>query len=64
VEAIIHATRVKAFARDPDRQEEVTKLVKTIRDYAAIVGRVAPSSQYTHVIDDLQHRFTVWGVNP
>lgn len=63
LEAITHATRIKAFAKDPARQEEVANMVKIIRDYAAIVGRVAPNSQYTTVMADLQHRFAVWGVN-
>jgi Uncharacterized conserved protein len=60
LEAITHATRVKAFAKNPDKQEEVAKLIRTIQDCAAIVGRVAPNSQYTAVLADLQKRIDGW----
>lgn len=60
VEAITHATRVKAFARDPGKQEEVAKLTRAIRDCAAIVERVAPDSQYTRVFVDLLQRIDTW----
>jgi hypothetical protein len=62
LEAITHATRVKAFAKDYTKQEEVAKMVRIIRDYAAIVGRVAPNSQYTNIMADLERRFTIWGI--
>lgn len=60
VEAITHATRVKVFARDPSKQEEVAKLTRAIRDCAAIVERVAPDSQYTGVLADLLQRVDSW----
>ncbi|MCL5878061.1 MAG: DUF447 family protein [Candidatus Bathyarchaeota archaeon] len=62
LEAITHATRVKAFAKEPHKQEEVAKLVKTIQDCATIVERVAPNSQYAYVLADLLHRIDSWGV--
>jgi hypothetical protein len=37
-------------------------MVRIIRDYAAIVGRVAPNSQYTNIMADLERRFTIWGI--
>jgi hypothetical protein len=60
LEAITHATRVKAFAKDSGKQYEVAKLTRNIHDCAAIVKRVAPDSQYTAVFDDLLQRIECW----
>jgi hypothetical protein len=60
MEAITHATRVKAFAKDPTKQEEVAKLTRAIQECAAIVERIAPSSQYTAVLTDLLQRLDSW----
>lgn len=60
VEAITHATRVKAFAEDSGRQEEVAKLTGVIQDFAAIVERVAPDSRYAAVFADLLQRVDSW----
>ena len=64
VEAITHATRVKAFINRPEKQEEVTKLIETIQNHAYVVERVAPNSQYTRVLDDLLKRMNSWRVKP
>lgn len=60
LEAITHATRVRVFVKNPNRQEEVGKLTKAIEDCAAIVSRVAPNSQYTAVFADLLPRIKSW----
>lgn len=64
VEAITHATRVKAFINHPEKQKEVTKLIETIQNHAYVVERVAPYSQYTRVLDDLLKRINSWRVKP
>ena len=60
LEAIIHATRVKAFAVDPSRQEEVNKLLGLIENCSEVVKRVAPKSTYSDVMADLTNRINHW----
>jgi len=64
LEAITHATRVKAFINQPQKQKEVTKLTETIQGYSNIVGRVAPNSQYTTILADLLQRIDSWRTKP
>jgi len=64
LEAITHATRVKAFINLPEKQKEATRLIETIQNHAHIVERVAPNSEYTAVFEDLQHRIDSWRVKP
>jgi hypothetical protein len=64
MEAITHATRVKAFAKDQGREEETERLTCIIQDCAAIVERVAPDSQYTAVFADLLQRVESWRAKP
>jgi hypothetical protein len=60
LEAIIHATRVKAFADDPSKLEEVNKLLGLIENYREVVKRVAPKSTYSDVMADLTNRINHW----
>jgi hypothetical protein len=60
LEAIIHATRVKAFAVDPSKQEEVNKLLGLIENCSEVVKRVAPKSTYSDVMADLTNRINHW----
>jgi hypothetical protein len=60
LEAIIHATRVKAFINQPSEQAQVAKLIDTIRCYGDVVNRVAPGSSYQRVMVDLQKRIASW----
>jgi hypothetical protein len=62
LEAITHATRVKAFINLPDKQKEASKLIDTIQNLAYVVERVAPNSDYTRVFEDLQCRIDSWRV--
>jgi hypothetical protein len=62
LEAITHATRVKAFINLPDKQKEASKLIDTIQNHAYVVERVAPNSDYTRVFEDLQCRIDSWRV--
>ncbi|MCW4025356.1 MAG: DUF447 family protein [Candidatus Bathyarchaeota archaeon] len=60
MEAIINATRVKAFLDDPEQQYQVAKLLEAINNYRQIVNRVAPNSAYSAVMDDLTSRIDMW----
>jgi uncharacterized protein len=60
VEAITHATRVKAFISVPEKQKQVNQLIETIQNHAKIVERVAPNSEFTGVFDDLLKRIELW----
>ncbi len=64
LEAITHATRVKAFMKVPKKQKEVSELIETIRNYTHIVERVAPNSEYTSVLVDLLNRIDSWRAKP
>jgi hypothetical protein len=64
LEAITHATRVKAFINIPEKQKEAAKLIETIQNHAHVVERVAPNSEYTIVFEDLLHRIDSWRVKP
>jgi len=64
VEAITHATRVKAFLKTPEKQKEANKLIESIQNHAYVVERVAPNSQYTAVMADLLKRIDSWRIKP
>jgi len=60
VEAIIHATRVKALANEEKEQKRVSELLKKISYCNDIVDRVAPNSPYSLVMADLMKRIKLW----
>ena len=62
IEAIVHATRVKAFIRHADKQkrEQALKLIETIRECNNVVNRVAPNSRYSEIMADLNQRIDSW----
>ena len=60
LEAIIHATRVKAFVEDKTRQEQLSKLLQLIGECNDVVNRVAPNSVYSTIMDDLTKRIDSW----
>lgn len=60
LEALIHATRVKVFSKDPDKQKHVNKLLVLIENSDALVKRVAPNSAYSKVMADLMKRVDSW----
>lgn len=64
IEAVTHATRVKAFMHMPEKHEQVEQLIETIRSHAKIVERVAPSSEFTAVFQDLEKRIETWRTRP
>jgi len=60
IEAIIHATRVKALANEKKEQKRVSELSKKIAYCNDVVGRVAPNSRYSLVMADLMKRINSW----
>jgi hypothetical protein len=60
LEAIIHATRVKAFTNIAQEKERVGKLLEMIKNSNEIVNRVAPNSAYSMVMADLMKRIDSW----
>ncbi|MDR2203727.1 MAG: DUF447 family protein [Nitrososphaerota archaeon] len=61
LEAIIHATRVKAFINIEKEQAYVAKLVDLIQNCAEVVNRSAPHSHYAKLMIDLQKKIDTWG---
>jgi hypothetical protein len=64
VEAIIHATRVKAFINDEKEQKNVSELLETIADCNDVVNRVASNSLYSATMADLMKRIDLWRNKP
>ena len=60
LEAIIHATRIKAILNDEKQQKRVVKLLEVISVCHQVVNRVAPNSSYSQVMDDLTKRIEGW----
>jgi len=60
LEAIIHATRVKAFVNDEKQQKNISKLLATIENSRDIINRVAPNSIYSAIMVDLIKRIDSW----
>lgn len=60
LEAIIHATRVKALLNYEKEQKRVAKLLEVINDCRQVVNRVASNSSYSMVMDDLTQRLEGW----
>jgi hypothetical protein len=63
MEAIIHATRVKALIHAAQEQERVSKLLETIENCKDIVNRTAPSSRYTEIMADLAEKISSWRIS-
>jgi hypothetical protein len=60
VEAIIHATRVKALINYEKEQKRVIKLLELIENCNDVVNRVASHSQYSAIMTDLTKRIDSW----
>jgi len=64
IEAIVHATRVKAFMTPENRKkrEQALKLLEQIKECNDIVKHVAPNSRYSEIMTDLNQRINSWRV--
>ncbi|MGB9925707.1 MAG: DUF447 domain-containing protein [Candidatus Bathyarchaeales archaeon] len=60
IEAIIHATRVKALCSNKNAQEHVQKLLEMIEYCNDVINRVAPTSRYSEIMADLDKRIKRW----
>jgi uncharacterized protein len=64
LEAIIHATRVKAFVNDEMQKKNVSNLLKIIENCNYVVNHTAPNSTYSVVMADLMKRIDSWRNKP
>jgi hypothetical protein len=62
IEAITHATRVKAFINDEKKQKQVSELLEMIENQKNLVNHVAPNSAYAAVMADLMQRIDSWRI--
>ncbi|MCL5948872.1 MAG: DUF447 family protein [Candidatus Bathyarchaeota archaeon] len=62
LEAIIHATRVKAFINDEKQKKYVGHLLELIENCNDVVDRTAPNSSYSLVMADLMEKIDSWSV--
>ncbi len=61
VEAIIHATRIKAFLAGNEKQKaQAKKLLETIAASQDVVNRTAPNSRYAEIMTDLTRMIDSW----
>ena len=60
LEAIVHATRVKVFLGDLEKEAQVSLLLASIESCFNVVKRTAPDSIYSALMNDLLHRIEVW----
>ncbi len=60
LEAIVHATRLKVYANDEKKKEQVYHLLQKINNCSDVVNRTAPNSTYSAVIADLMKRIDSW----
>ncbi len=60
LEAIIHATRVKAMINSKKESNQVGKLLEMIGNCNFVVNKVAPNSSYSFVMADLTKRIESW----
>ena len=60
LEAIVHATRVKAFAANKNKRKELDKLLTLISDCNNVVNKTAPNSRYSQIMTDLNSQINSW----
>jgi hypothetical protein len=61
IEAIIHATRVKAYINGDEKQKaHARNLLEAIELYRDLVDRVAPKSRYSEIMEDLTKKTSLW----
>jgi hypothetical protein len=60
LEAIVHATRVKAFTGNKNKHEELDKLLTLINDCNNVVNKTAPNSRYSQIMAELYSLINLW----
>ena len=60
LEAIVHATRVKAFVGNKNKREELDKLLTLIGDCNNVVNKTAPNSRYCEIMTELNSLINSW----
>jgi hypothetical protein len=62
LEAIIHATRVRALSGIKQEEQHIVKLINLIQNCNDVVNRSAPDSHYAELMADLQKKIDLWRV--
>jgi hypothetical protein len=60
LEAIVHATRVKAFVGNKNKREALDKLLTLIGDCNNVVNKTAPNSRYSEIMTELNSLIKSW----
>ena len=60
IEAIIHATRIKALANEKSSEEHLNKLVELINNCDETVNRTAPNSRYSEIMTEIKSKIGLW----
>jgi hypothetical protein len=60
IEAFIHATRVRDFISDPNKERQVANLLGLIENSSNIVKRVTPNSIYSVTMSNLIEQIDFW----
>ena len=60
LEAIVHATRVKAFVGNKNKREAIDKLFTLIGDCNNVVNKTAPNSRYSEIMTELNSQINSW----
>jgi hypothetical protein len=63
IEAIVHATRIKVFANNNQKQKEVAELLLLVKNCRDVVNRTAPNSMYSRIMEDMAKRIDLWRLN-
>ena len=59
IEAVIHATRIREFLT-LGMESEAKRLIKLVDCYQRLIARVAPDSEYSRIIEEINARIDVW----
>lgn len=59
VESIIHCTRIREFLAQ-GKFDEAENLIRLVRNYGELAGRVSPESEYTEIIGWLLNQIEGW----
>lgn len=59
IECVIHATRIRKYIKEK-RFDEAEKLLRLVRHYRGLIDRVAPSTIYGQIVDDILQDVKRW----
>ena len=62
-ESVLHSTRIRPFLRE-ERGHEAEELINLINHYRSVVGKVAPRSELSEIMEDIQQKIHKWVDSP